>query len=287
VSRVKAGAARAANFAGLLAAAGLAAAGESPAVSLDPPAPVQGSYVVVRVDRAGAAGRTVAALGREWPLFPDPGGARALVAVPLGTPPGRNTVVVTLPGGRAARGSIQVLPRAARQVRTRALKGLTVSADDAAALKAHKVILGRVLRKTGGEPLWQPGPWRAPVPGPVTSPFGVSRSYGGTAEWPHRGADFGSPAGWPVVAPAAGIVALSRRLQMYGHIVVLDHGQTVHTSYLHLTARQVREGQRVEAGQVLGTVGATGFARGAHLHFGTYVGPVAVDPLDMMHRGLP
>ena len=89
------------------------------------------------------------------------------------------------------------------------------------------------------------------------------------------------------MAAAAGIVLLSRNVDMYGNAVVLDHGQTVHTAYFHMTSRAVAEGQRVEAGQIIGTVGSTGLATGPHLHFGTYIGPVPVDPEEMLRRGLP
>lgn len=268
--------------AALLCAPRGAAAG--PAVLVEPARAVQGSFTCVRVT-GSARGGTVEALGGTWPLYPAAGGWRTLVPVPLGAKPGRVRVRVELKGGRELVAPFRVDARE-RQV-IRAIKGLTVGAADAAALNAHKVVLSRALRTTGPVALWTAGPLRAPVPGPVTSPFGVTRSYGGTAEWPHRGADFGSPAGWPVIAPAAGVVVLSRQMTMYGNIMVLDHGQGVHTSYLHMTSRELKEGQRVEAGQVLGTVGATGFAKGAHLHFGTYIGPVAVDPLDMLQRGLP
>ena len=252
---------------------------------VEPARAMQGTFVVVTVTTKARSG-TLDALGREWPLYPVPGGLRALVGVPLSVTAGRKPVRAELRGGIEAAGSVRILRRERTMIK--ALKGLTVGAEDAAALNAHKAVLGRALRATQAAALWTAGgPWRPPVPGPVSSPFGVTRSYGGTAEWPHRGADFASPAGWPVTAPAAGIVVLARRMKMYGNIIVLDHGRTIHTTYLHMTSREVVEGQRVEAGQVLGTVGATGFARGAHLHFGTYVGPVAVDPLDMLQRGLP
>jgi murein DD-endopeptidase MepM/ murein hydrolase activator NlpD len=89
-----------------------------------------------------------------------------------------------------------------------------------------------------------------------------------------------------VIAPAAGIVALAARIGAYGNIIVLDHGQTLLTACLHLKTVQVEEGQRVEAGQVIGTVGETGLARGPHLHFGVYIGGVAVDPAEVLARGI-
>ncbi len=251
-------------------------------VQLDPPSVLQGGFVVVRVP--GASGRgSVEALGRFLPLFAVEGGLRALVPVPLTTDPGRKRLTVRA-GGRDDDASFTVLRRASRPVEK--IPSLRVDAERVASLRDNKGRLGAVLRGVSPAALWG-GPLRRPVPGRVSAEYGALRSYGGGAGWPHRGVDFAVEAGWPVVAAAPGVVVLARRLESYGNVVVLDHGQTVFTSYLHLKAFQVSRGDRVGQGQVIGVVGATGMATGPHLHFGAHIAGVAVDPLEVLARGLP
>ncbi len=259
---------------------GVACAGD--AMSVDPPTVVQGSWAVVRLAGGEGPGR-IEAGGRRIPLFPVPGGWRALVPVAVDAATGRITLRARLrDGDRTARLTVVRRPALPRVT----LKGINVSPESLAALAAnHESVVAFLAQAT--PVAWWSGPLRRPVEGVVTSPYGPTRGYGDGVEMAHKGVDFASGAGMPVVAAAAGTVAVARRMKMYGNCVVIDHGQTVHSSYLHMTALAVRAGDRVEAGQVVGTAGATGMAKGAHLHFGTSIGTVAVDPSEMLARGLP
>lgn len=128
------------------------------------------------------------------------------------------------------------------------------------------------------------GSFRRPNAGPLTSGFGIRRYYNGVFanDYYHRGLDYAGATGSPVIAAAAGRVALvgreSQGFRIHGNIVGIDHGQGVSTAYLHLSRIDVKEGDMVQAGQVIGTVGATGAVTGAHLHWGLYVNGLAVDP---------
>ncbi len=107
-----------------------------------------------------------------------------------------------------------------------------------------------------------------PVYGRITSSFGEERfspSSGGTR--PHMGIDISAPTGTPVVAPADGIVLSAGREAEYGLRVCVDHGHGFTTMYGHLKEMQVKPGDRVKKGQVLGTVGTTGNTTGPHLHY--------------------
>jgi murein DD-endopeptidase MepM/ murein hydrolase activator NlpD len=187
-------------------------------------------------------------------------------------------------GGREVRATLTVLRRPARPVE--AIPSLVVTAERVTSLRNNRQRLGAVLRGVSPRALWD-GPWRRPLPGRISAEYGAPRSYGGGAGWPHRGVDFAGEEGWPVVAVAPGVVVLARRLESYGNTVVVDHGQTVFTSYLHLQRSQVAPGDRIGEGQVLGVVGATGMATGPHLHFGAHIAGVAIDPLELLARGLP
>ena len=114
------------------------------------------------------------------------------------------------------------------------------------------------------------------------SRFGTRSIFNGQARNPHSGADFMSPAGTPIQAPNAGRVALARDLYFSGNTIVIDHGLGVFSLLAHLSAFDVREGDTVAAGQVVGRVGATGRVTGPHLHWAVRVADARIDPLALL-----
>lgn len=122
-------------------------------------------------------------------------------------------------------------------------------------------------------------PLAAPVPGCVISPFGVKRLHNGkpTGDF-HAGIDQRAPAGTPIRAVAAGVVKIVQPFNVLGGTVAIDHGQGLETMYLHMSKLNVELGSRVERGDVIGYVGATGRANGPHLHWVIYVNGVPVNP---------
>ncbi len=133
--------------------------------------------------------------------------------------------------------------------------------------------------------LWS-GPFVRPAPGPVTSPFGKVREYSTGLRRHHLGLDIANAPGTPVVAAAPGVVVLAEELAIYGNAVIVGHGQGVFTSYNHLQTIAVAVGERVQRGQLVGTMGSTGQSTGSHLHWGMVVGGLAVDPRPWLEREL-
>lgn len=254
------------------------------AVSFHPSRPRVGDVAWVHV-RGGADGATVegAVAGRPLTFFPYGGGHAALVGIDVDTKPGthRWQLAVLEPGREPAtvRGQIRVQPREFRAQRLTLPKGMVdLDPETERRAVAEGERLRTLYRTLSPSRLWR-GRFTRPVAGDDPgSGFGSRRVINGQPRAPHTGLDYAAPRGAPVVASNSGRVVLVADYFFPGRLVVLDHGLGLYTLYFHLDSVAVTEDERVERGQPIGTVGATGRATGPHLHFGVQVGAARVDP---------
>ncbi|MHA7820597.1 MAG: peptidoglycan DD-metalloendopeptidase family protein [Erythrobacter sp.] len=118
----------------------------------------------------------------------------------------------------------------------------------------------------------------APVPGPISSRYGMRRHPILGYRRMHAGLDFRARHGTPIVAVTDGRVTSAGRAGGCGIAVRLDHGGGLNTRYCHMSRMAVRRGQDVRRGQVIGYVGSTGLSTGPHLHYEMYRGGRAINP---------
>lgn len=119
-----------------------------------------------------------------------------------------------------------------------------------------------------------------PVSGTITGVYGSRRFYNGEERSWHKGYDFAEKTGTPIHAPQSGIVRLALPNSYFnGNLVIVEHGYGMMTLYAHLNSINVKEGQEVQKGDILGTLGSTGRSTGPHLHFGLYWGKMALNPM--------
>jgi murein DD-endopeptidase MepM/ murein hydrolase activator NlpD len=223
-------------------------------------APACAMWVDGRAVRVGADGTFVFGVGRD---------ARGTLAVR---------------SGRAAGTTASVdLPIHARQWRIERVDGVPESTVNpppaiAARIRAEQARVARVRERDDPRQDFRFGFIR-PLDGRISGVYGSQRVLNGTPKDPHYGLDIAAPDGTPFVAPAAGVVSFADAdLYLTGGTVVLDHGHGLSSVFIHLSRIDVREGQRVEQGEVLGRVGATGRASGPHLHWGVNWFEVRLDP---------
>ena len=209
----------------------------------------------------------------------------ALAGVPLGTHPARYPLElngVTASGGKI-RFSQTELVREARYPST-AIKVspqyVEPPKETLARIEQEQALKKELFSETAAQSLWA-GRFEAPAQAEVSGVFGSARVLNGIKRNQHTGIDFRVHPGTPIHATNAGRVVLARNLYFEGNCVAVDHGQGLITLYLHLSEIEVKEGENVERGGVLGLSGGTGRATAPHLHFavrwqGAYLDPATL-----------
>jgi biotin carboxyl carrier protein len=196
-------------------------------------------------------------------------------------------VDVTLPSGRVEPVSIAVTPRDWPVEHVNGVPPKTVNPPpEIAARIQREQALVTAARERDDERTDFALPFQWPVQGRISGRFGNARVYNGQPGAGHSGMDIAAPDGTPVRAPAGGVVTFaSPDLYLTGGTVLLDHGHGVSSNFLHLSRIDVKVGDRIEPGQVIGAVGATGRATGPHLHWGMNWFDTRIDPLLVLERG--
>ena len=260
------------------AAATGAAAPADPARIVFPASVPQGAMVVGKVppgSRVRHGGRELRVTGYGSVVF----GVGRDASEPL-------PVEVVRPDGSREQVRIAVTPRDWPVEHVRGVPPRTVDPPPAVAARiareAAEVGAAR-MRDDARADFARPFVW--PVAGRVSGRFGNQRIYNGKPGSPHSGMDIAAPAGTPVQAPAAGVVTLAAAdYYITGGTLIIDHGHGISSNFLHLSRIDVRVGDRVEQGQLVAAVGATGRATGPHLHWGMNWFDVWIDPLLVLER---
>ena len=259
-------------IAGLALALALAATGTDACAPQWPSEARQGGLVVGRV----APDCVVRVSGRTLRVSPD-----GRFVFGLGRDAPASVRVETGPAAARLRAHVlAVSPRTWRIERVDGVPESTVNPPPAIAarIRAEQARVARV-RERDDPRVDFGGPFLRPLEGRTSGVYGSQRILNGTPKDPHYGLDIAAPTGTPFVAPAGGIVTFADPgLYLTGGTVVLDHGHGVSSVFIHLSRIDVAVGQRIERGERIGAVGATGRASGPHLHWGMNWFDVRVDP---------
>jgi murein DD-endopeptidase MepM/ murein hydrolase activator NlpD len=221
------------------------------------------------------------------------GTARALLGLPFNRPGGSYPLRARVRVDKSGIESEQIVTTTVRarqrsfptqHISMKSSTAGTMSRTDA--LRREKLLVQNSMKDSYPAPLWS-GSWFVPTSGRSSSSYGRRRYVNGRWWGQHNGADIKAPSGAPVGVSNSGRVVLSQYLPtLRGNCIVVDHGCNVFSIYMHLSQRAVQVGDSVKRGQVIGRVGATGFATGPHLHWEVRIGWEPVDPARVTAKGL-
>ncbi len=228
--------------------------------------------------------------GTSEPLLRTTDGARAIVPVPLATPPGAYTLAVSVTD------EFGITHRDTRSVAVGALPGKVemihlppkvAATDTAEAWAQEQKAFAAAFAKGAPRPAWK-APFEMPIKGVDSAGFGSARRYapGGPVSR-HTGLDLAAAEGTPIHAANDGTVVLARKLPISGNTVAIDHGDGVVSLYFHQSKILVHDGEAVTRGEVIGQVGSTGLSTGPHLHWEMRVNGVPTNPLAWVGHVFP
>lgn len=202
----------------------------------------------------------------------------AIVGIPLSTKPGALKLRVTT-GAKSVDVPFQVTDK---QYRTQSLtikndRKVNPKAEDLKRIESEQERSNVALSKfsTDGTPVFA---LMSPVEGTRSDSYGSRRIFNGQPRNPHSGMDIAAAKGTPIRSPAAGTVVEAGDFFFNGNTLYIDHGYGLVTMYCHLSEIKVKVGDRLAAGDLIGTVGATGRVTGPHLHWGVALNRAMVDP---------
>ncbi|RMM70455.1 Peptidase, M23/M37 family [Pseudomonas savastanoi pv. phaseolicola] len=236
--------------------------------------PVPGGVAVIDLG-TGAQAPTATYQGKPVLVVKEQG-ARwlAIVGIPLTVKPGTQQVTS---GGRTLNFTVGSKKYPEQHITLKNKRQVNPNPED------NKRIEGELAEQLRAYRSFSPGTpsnliLDKPVNGPLSSRFGVRRFFNGEERNPHSGLDFAVPAGTPIKSPAAGKVILTGNYFFNGNTVFVDHGQGFISMFCHMSKIDVKVGDLVPRGGVVGKVGATGRATGPHMHWNVSLNDARVDP---------
>lgn len=239
---------------------------------------VPGGIAILSIDDYSPATR-ITFDDRKTTIFSQDGSWYALAGIPLKAQSGSYSFKIERPDG-----STQVKPVA---VKSKKYKEQHLTIKNKRKVNPNEQDMARIskerVRKRAAKNHWSETypdiDFIWPVSGPISSIFGLRRFFNEQERNPHNGLDIAAPEGTDIRVAADGRVIEAGDFFFSGNMVYVDHGQGLISLYAHLSRIDVKPGDELRRGDIIGAVGQTGRVTGAHLHFAIMTNGVLVDPV--------
>ncbi|MCH8220666.1 MAG: peptidoglycan DD-metalloendopeptidase family protein [Proteobacteria bacterium] len=263
------------NAAGLLLAVLIAS---PPADALPRHQAVPGGVAVIELPATGAARPQVSFRDRPVMVIAENERWFAVVGIPLSMAPGPASLSIDNPDGPALPLTFVIgnIDYPEQRLTIGNKRQVDPTAEDLERIAGDRREINRAFRSWDREPV--DTAFHLPAIGPRSSAFGLRRFFNEQPRSPHSGVDIAAPDKSAVVAPAAGVVVATGDYFFNGNTVLIHHGQGLVTMYCHLSEIDVQDGERLDAGDLIGKIGQTGRVTGPHLHWSLSLNQVRVNP---------
>ncbi|MCH8929475.1 MAG: peptidoglycan DD-metalloendopeptidase family protein [Proteobacteria bacterium] len=263
------------NAAGLLLAVLIAS---PPADALPRHQAVPGGVAVIELPATGAARPQVSFRDRPVMVIAENERWFAVVGIPLSMAPGPASLSIDNPDGPALPLTFVIgnIDYPEQRLTIGNKRQVDPTAEDLERIAGDRREINRAFRSWDREPV--DTAFHLPAIGPRSSAFGLRRFFNEQPRSPHSGVDIAAPDKSNVVAPAAGVVVAAGDYFFNGNTVLIHHGQGLVTMYCHLSEIDVQDGERLDAGDLIGKIGQTGRVTGPHLHWSLSLNQVRVNP---------
>ncbi len=254
-----------------------------PEIVTEPAAPGPGDIMVVTI--RNMSGPVEGSFNNKKIYFnPSKESVRAIVALDYFTEPGKYELAATVNGTILSR-IVEIVKKEYPVQRLTLPKDMVeLSPENERRVEREQKRMAAIWPHENNRS-WA-GDFINPLEGQIITPFGVRRFINNTPKSPHTGVDVAGEKGDKILAPNGAVVALVDKQFFAGNAVILDHGQGIYSMFFHLSKVLVKQGQKVNKGDVIALVGATGRATGPHLHWGVRIQGARVDPLELVHLKL-
>ena len=263
------------NAAGLLLAVLIAS---PPADALPRHQAVPGGVAVIELPATGAARPQVSFRDRPVMVIAENERWFAVVGIPLSMAPGPASLSIDNPDGPALPLTFVIgnIDYPEQRLTIGNKRQVDPTAEDLERIAGDRREINRAFRSWDREPV--DTAFHLPAIGPRSSAFGLRRFFNEQPRSPHSGVDIAAPDKSAVVTPAAGVVVATGGSFFNGHTVLIHHCQGLVTMYCHLSEIDVQDGERLDAGDLIGKIGQTGRVTGPHLHWSLSLNQVRVNP---------
>ena len=263
------------NAAGLLLAVLIAS---PPADALPRHQAVPGGVAVIELPATGAARPQVSFRDRPVMVIAENERWFAVVGIPLSMAPGPASLSIDNPDGPALPLTFVIgnIDYPEQWLTIGNKRQVDPTAEDLERIAGDRREINRAFRSWDREPV--DTAFHLPAIGPRSSAFGLKRFFNEQPRSPHSGVDIAAPDKSDVVAPAAGVVVATGDYFFNGNTVLIHHGQGLVTMYCHMSEIDVQDGDRLDAGDLIGKIGQTGRVTGPHLHWSLSLNQVRVNP---------